>query len=98
MTAILPDRIIRKHWDALPDATRQAVEAAVPAGYTITLTAGYRAAPGTADVRLRRGRDVIATARGRDLAALCRAVLREFQPVVVTTDGAGYITSIEEVA
>lgn len=79
MTAILPDRIIRRYWEALPDATRQAIEDAVPEGYNITLTAGYRAAPGTADVRLRRGRDVVATARGRDLATLCRAVLGELE-------------------
>lgn len=75
MNTVRPDRIIRPWWEALPAETRAAIEAAVPDGHWITLTAGYRGKPGTADVRLRREGAVVIESRGTNLTAQCKYVL-----------------------
>lgn len=77
---IRPDRVIRRWWDRIPAQDRERIVAAVPDGSWLTLTAGYRARPGTADVRLWTpgpdgpigGR----VARSSDLRWACRQALR----------------------
>lgn len=98
MTApVRPDRVIGRWWGALPDETRAAIEASVPADHWLTLTAGYRAKPGTADVRLYRlPFECIAEMRGQDLAGMCRALLSAPR-LRVTTDANGWVVEMEDI-
>ena len=105
MKPVRPDRILRPYWEALPQETRDGIEAAVPPGHFIYILAGHKAKPGTATVSLRREPNtVVVENRGQNLAGLCRYVLSYVaidvpEPVLrVTVDGEGYIRDMEDVA
>lgn len=76
MSGVRTDRIIARYWATVPEQDRAAIEAAIPEGHSIVLTAGRKAQPGTADVRLRTPDRVVAEDRGRHLVELCWFVLR----------------------
>lgn len=86
-----------RYWLAIPEDERAAIEAAVPAGCWLVISTGLPSQPGTATVSLRDERNyrVGPAVRGYLTARLCWAALPR---VVVTTDAAGYVESIEEVA
>jgi hypothetical protein len=70
-------RISRPYWDAIPEAARERIAAAVPADCTLVVKPGHRAKPGTVDVGLRdaRGFALGPEYRGRLTAGLCWAAL-----------------------
>lgn len=102
MDAIRVDRILRPHYAAAAGLVRVSLEGAVPEGHFITITAGHRAQPGTADVRLIRESDGerIAETRGRNLTYMCWYVIDQAREpgLRVTTNRDGYVVDIEEVA
>lgn len=95
MTPVFVSPVSRRWWLAIPAEERARIEAAVPVDHAIVIKPGYRAKPGTTDVSLRdkHNHRIGEERRGRDIAWMCWAVLPK---VVVTTDAAGYITSMEE--
>ena len=96
MTRVSVSPVSLRWWMALPEPERQRIEAAVPPDRTLVIKPGWRAKPGTCDVSLRdEWNDAVGQEqRGRNIAWMCWAVL---PGVVVTTDGAGYVKSIEDV-
>lgn len=87
-----------RYWAALPEQDRELIEGAVPPGMRLLIATGLRAKPGTVTVSLRdeHNSDVVEPRRGRLTPELCWSVLNA--RVVVTTDAAGYVRDIEEVA
>lgn len=70
------DRIASTYWARIPEDERVAIKAAIPEGCVVRVTAGHRAKPGTASVRLLRDGFLIDEARGYLTARLVWDVLR----------------------
>lgn len=94
---VVVSRVSRPYWLAIPADERERIVAAIPDDTRLHIRPGYRAKPGTADVGLRTldNREAGQQVRGRLDARLCWCALPR---VVVTTDGDGWVQSIEEVA
>ncbi len=99
MTGVSVDYVLKRWWATVPEATRDAIDAAIPPNMHIRIYAGHQAQPGTGTVSLRTADNhAVAEERGRDLAALCWYVIRQAPEALrVTTNVDGWVTDIEDV-
>lgn len=74
--AVRCDRIMRRYYEAILEPERRAIEAAVPEGWWIVVTAGHPDMPGTGTARLYDATGTrLRVARGRVSAWLLRSLL-----------------------